>query len=116
MIDVEQRPLRAFEQDALAGPPLAVEQRPHRIHEGKHFRRDRRQLAAQRVGADLGLAEPAAKRIVVGKDALDLGLEARQILQIHDADGAAPDLVLIGRTDATLGGADLAVAGLRLTQ
>jgi hypothetical protein len=53
---------------------------------------------------------------VVGKDALDLGLEARQILQIHDADGAAPDLVLIGRTDAALGGADLAVAGLRLTQ
>ncbi len=52
----------------------------------------------------------------MGEDALDLRLEARQVLQIHDADGTPPDLILIGRADAALGRADLAVAGLRLTQ
>ena len=52
----------------------------------------------------------------MAKDALDLRLEARQVLQIHDADGAPADLVLIGGADAALGGADLAFAGLRLTQ
>ena len=74
------------------------------------------QLLAQSVGGDLRLAEPAAKRIVVGEDALDLRLEARQVLQVHDADGAPSDLVLIGRTDAALGRADLAVARLRLAK
>ena len=68
---------------------------------------------AQSVGVDLRLAEPAAQRIVMGEDALDLRLQARQILQVHDADGAPPDLVLIGRTDAALGGADLPVARVR---
>ena len=50
----------------------------------------------------------------MGKDALDLGLEARQILQIHDADRAPADLVLIGRPDAALGRADPAVTCRRL--
>ena len=80
MVDIEQRALRAFEQDALADAPLAVEQRPDRIDVRQHLRRDGLQLIAKLVGADLRLAEPAAKRIVVGEDALDLGLEAWQIL------------------------------------
>jgi hypothetical protein len=52
----------------------------------------------------------------MGEDALDLGLEARQVLQIHHADRASADLVLIGRPDATLGRADAAGAGRGLAQ
>src|SRR5205085_6735494 len=32
VVDVEQRPLRALEQDALAGPALLVEEPPGRVH------------------------------------------------------------------------------------
>ena len=52
----------------------------------------------------------------MGEDALDLRLQARQVLQIHDADRASADLVLIGRTDAALGGADASRAGRGLAQ
>jgi len=47
----------------------------------------------------------------MGEDALDLGLEARQVLQVHHPDGAPAHLVLVGRTDAALGRADPSLAG-----
>ena len=46
----------------------------------------------------------------MGQQPFDLGVQGLQVLQIHDPDGAAPDLVFIGRSDAALGGADLAGA------
>ena len=52
----------------------------------------------------------------MGEDALDLWLQARQVLQVQHADGAPADLVLIGRPDAALGGADPPLACLRLAQ
>ena len=52
----------------------------------------------------------------MGEDALDLGLQALQIGEVHDAHGAPADLVLVGRADAALGRADLAGAGGRLAQ
>src|SRR5581483_2639462 len=112
----EQRPLRALEQDALALTPLCIEQSPYRIDVRQNLRRDLAELPAQLVGRDFRLAEPSPQGVVMGEDALDLGLERRQVLQVHDADRAPPDLVLIGRADAALGGADLAVAGGRLAQ
>ncbi len=45
------------------------------------------------------------------KQALDLAVEHFQVGQIHQADGAASDLVLIGRADAAAGGPDSALAG-----
>ena len=116
MIDVEQRPLRAFEQDALALAALGVEQRPHRVDIGQDLRRDLAELAAQLVGGNLRLAQAPAQRIVMAEDALDLGLERRQVLEVHHPDGAPSDLVLIGRADAALGGADPAVARRGLAQ
>ena len=41
---------------------------------------------------------------------VDLGAERRRVGEVADADGAAPDLVLIGGADAAAGGADLAAA------
>ena len=52
----------------------------------------------------------------MGEDALDLGLQTRQVLQIHNPDRAPADLVLVGRTDAALGGADTPLAGRGLAQ
>jgi hypothetical protein len=75
VIDVEQGPLRALEQDALALPPFGVEQRPHRIDIREDLRRDPGQLGAERIGRQLGLAQALSQRIMVGEDALDLGLE-----------------------------------------
>ena len=46
----------------------------------------------------------------MGEDALDLWLQARQDRQVQDANGAPADLVLIGRPDAALSGADLTIA------
>ena len=42
---------------------------------------------------------------------VDLAVERRQVGEVHQPDGAAADLVLVGRTDAAPGGAD-AVAEL----
>ncbi len=52
---------------------------------------------------------------MVDENAIDLGAERVQVLQILDADRAAADLVFVSRTDATPGGADLAVTGRRFT-
>src|SRR5262245_56794359 len=116
VIDVEQSPLRALEQDALALPPLGVEQRPHRIDIRQDLRRDLRQLGAERIGGNLGLAQTFSQGIVVGEDALDLGLERGEVLKVHHPDGTPPDLVLVSRADAALGGPDPPVSGRTLAQ
>ena len=116
VVDVEQRPLRAFEQDALALAALGVEQRPHCVQVRQNLRRDLGELVAEIVGRDFRLAESAAKRIVMGEDALDLRLQTRQVLQIHNPDRASAYLVLVCRTNAALGGADTPLAGRGLAQ
>ena len=45
-------------------------------------------------------AEPAPQRIVMGQQAGDLAVELVGLGEIHQADRAPPDLVLIGRADA----------------
>ena len=83
-----------------------VEQRPDRVHVGQHLRRDGGELVVDRLGVDLLEAVAAAQRIVMRQQAVDLLVERAEIGEIHQADRAAADLVLIGRTDAALGGAD----------
>ena len=52
------------------------------------------------------MPKPAPQRIVVRQQPLDLAVERRQVGEVHQADRAAADLVLIGRADAAPGGAD----------
>jgi hypothetical protein len=52
----------------------------------------------------------------MGEQPLDLVAERRQIGQVHEANGAAADLVLIGRADAALGGADAGGRAVGLAQ
>ncbi len=111
MVDVEQRALRAFEQDALAGPAGRVEQLPRDVDEGQDLRRDLGQLGDQLLLGELGLAEAAAQRVVMHEETVDLGAERRRVAQILGADGAPADFVLVGGADAATGRADLAGAG-----
>lgn len=53
---------------------------------------------------------------MVRGQAVELRAEIVQMGEVADADGAAADLVLIGRANATAGGADLARARRVLTQ
>ena len=55
---------------------------------------------------DLFQIEAAAQRIVMRQQAVDLVRQRVEIGEIHQADGAAADLVLIGGPDAAAGGAD----------
>ena len=116
MVDVEQRALRALEQDAPALAALVVEQRPHRIHERQHLGRDRGELVIHGARLDLAHAEAAAQRVVMGQQPLDLAVEHLQVGQIHQPDRAPADLVLVGRADAAPGGADGALAGRLLAR
>ena len=50
--------------------------------------------------------EAAAQRVVMRQQAVDLVRQRIEIGEIHQADGAAADLVFIGRADAAPGGAD----------
>ena len=58
------------------------------------------------AAVELLQAEAAAQRVVVRQQAVDLVRQGVEVGQIHQADGAAADLVLIGRADAAAGGAD----------
>ena len=100
VIDVEQRALRTFEQDALALAALLIEQRPHRIHERQHGGRHGLEFLAHLPRVDRIEPETLAQRVVMGQQAFDLALERRAVGQIHQADRAPPDFVLVCRADA----------------
>ncbi len=53
MIDVEQRALRALEQDALALAALQIQQPPYRFGIGQEFGRKLRQFAQDATAIDL---------------------------------------------------------------
>ncbi len=105
VIDVEQGALRAFEQNALALAPLLVEQRPHRVDIRQHARRDFLKLPLHGIDADLRHAQPAAQRVVVRQQPLDLAPERARVGKVHDTDRAPTHLVLVGRADAATRGA-----------
>src|SRR5262249_37991267 len=106
VIDVEQRTLRTLEQNTATFAALVVEQRPDAVHVRQNFRRDARKLVKKRAGLDLAHAKTAPKRIVMRKQPLDLAVEHLQVGKIHQTNGPAANLVLIGRADAAAGGAD----------
>ena len=111
VVDVEHHPLRAFEQDALTRPPRLVEKLPYGVHVGEDTRGHLAKLLIERPRFHLRRAEAAADGVVMSEQPVDLGAQGSEVLEIIDADGAAADLVLVGRPDAAPRGADLAGAG-----
>ena len=106
MVDVKQRALRALEQDALAFAALQVEQPPHRVGVGQKLRRQPGQFVQNSAAVDFVQIEPAAQRVVMRQQPVDLVRQRIEIGEVHQPDRAAADLVLIGRPDAAPGGAD----------
>ena len=108
VVVVEQRTLRALEQDARAGPALLVEQPPDLVDE-------RQDVGAQppsvrrRSPAARSRLRPMPRRSALwcASSRSILTISVSGSLRSTSADRAATDLVLVGRTDAALGGADL---------
>jgi hypothetical protein len=86
---------------------------PDRVHERQDARRNRQQVLAQLAAIHFRFTRPAAQRVVMGEQPLDLGFKRVCILQVVNPDGPAAYLVFVGRADAAAGGADLALAGSR---
>ena len=113
VVDVEQRALRAFEQQVVAGAVRVVQiaqptsaiigascsARAHRLVE---HRLEVERLGAAGSSSSTKLCSSSSSRSLVG--------EALGMLQVLHAQRAARDLVFVGRADAAAGGADLAGA------
>ena len=100
-------PCAPFEQDACTGAALVVQDLPDAIHVGKNLIRNRGQFFHDGVVRHFGMAEPAAQRIVMGQQPVHLRRQRIEAGKVHDTNGATPDLVLIGRPDASARRADL---------
>ncbi|MEM7488228.1 MAG: hypothetical protein AAF390_03785 [Pseudomonadota bacterium] len=115
-VDVEERALRAFEEDAAAGAAALVQDLPDGGGIGQHSGGDLLQRGEEGGAVHRLQPEAAAERVVMDQGAVDPGLEGGAVGQVGHADGAPPHLVLVGRADATAGRADaghgvLALAG-----
>ena len=111
VIDVEHRALRAFEQNALARAPFAIQQLESRRHERQDFRSDGQKLLADGLGARGGQPHATTQRMMVGQQTLDLVVERIGLGEVHEPDRSPRNLVLVGRADAAFGRADLRSAG-----
>ena len=111
-IDVQKGALRPFKEDALARLALVIQQLPHRLGVRQQLRRDLFQRCDQRVAVHRRHPQPAPQRVMVHQRAIDPRLKRRLVAQIGDADGAAADLVFVGRADAPASRADLGDAVL----
>ena len=72
---------------------------------GSYARGDALELLADGGNAHFVEPQPAPQGVVMGQQAFDLAPERQWIGQIHDADGAPPNLVLVGGADAPPGSA-----------
>jgi hypothetical protein len=107
VVDIEERALRALEEDIRALPAAIAENVPDRVDERENAIGNRREFVADRGGSNLRLAKASAQRIVMDEQTIDLVSERGRIGQIGHADRTPTDLVLVGRPDALLGRADL---------
>ena len=106
-IDVQQRALRPFEEDALTGAALFLHDLPDRSCIFQDLGRDRLQIGDQRVAVNGVQPQPGAQRIVMDKRPVHPQGKGRIVAQVGDADHPAAHLVLIGRPDPATRGADL---------
>jgi hypothetical protein len=69
-----------------------------------------------RLGFELVETEAAAQGVVMREQPLDLLRQGREVGEVHEPDGTAADLVLVGRADAALGGANLRAGAAAFAQ
>jgi len=111
VIDVEQRALRTLEQQALAGLLHGVQIAGDILDHGRDGRRQSHGLVADLGGRHGGRPQVLGEdEVMVVEQFGELFVEQRGIEQVLHAQGAARDLVFVGRADAAARGADLALA------
>jgi hypothetical protein len=114
VVDVQQRPLRAFEEDPLAAARMLAERVADvSDHRPEPLRSGQRRLEDRLEGDRLGVEPLDEHRVVHPHQLLALLGESLRVLQVLHADGAARHLVLVGRADALARGADDAEAAAR---
>jgi hypothetical protein len=113
VIDVEQRPLGAFEENVVAAADRLGQQGRAAADVLGNLRR-----VFAVFGEDLFLVEGRfaeeflEQEVLFRQDLLQLAAEGLWLDQVTHADAAAADLVFVGRADAAPGGADLTVGYL----
>ena len=111
MVDVEKRCLGALEQDVLALLHQVVEQDARLADVGAQALGHRQIGLADLVHRVGGQVEDALElRIHAVKDGGELGAERVLVQQVLHADAHAGHLVLVARSNAALGGADVVLA------
>jgi hypothetical protein len=111
VIDVEQRALRAFEQDAAARGASRRSRQTASMGElaGPERARSRASSASSARGRPAARRSRRASASWCAQQPVELrGSSVVQVGEVAHADRAAADLVLVGRADAAPGGADLA--------
>ncbi len=111
MIDVEHRPLRAFEHHALAGADLLVEQTAPFVMRGGQDLAEAEIVVVQLLRIERFLAVDVAEHRFFSAHANSI-LRAQhfRIEQVGGADAVAADLRLVRGTDPAAGRADLRLA------
>jgi len=100
MVDVEQRALRALEQQVLARLVGVVQRARHVGDQGHQARRERQRFIESLPEVDFRLLVPVLQdEIMVFEQLLQFLREACRLEQVLKPDRAARDLVLVGRAD-----------------
>ena len=117
VVDVEQRPLRALEQQVLARAIGLVERTRDVGHHRRQPRRHRERFVAGAGEIHRRCVQVLRQHeVVVIEQLLELRAQAAGHEEILQPDRAPRDLVLVGRPDAAAGGADLSGAACRLAR
>ena len=90
MIDVEEYALRAFEEDPAAPASGLVQVAPDRPRELEDEIGDFGEVVAEPLAVYRRLSEARAKRIVMGAEAIEQGLQLAEMGEVADPDRAAP--------------------------
>ncbi len=117
MVDVEQRALRAFEDQRLAALAHRMDAFGD-IGDHRHeLRRERERFIARLLERHFGLLEILRQHeVVIVEQLRELRREAVRVEQVLHADRAPRDLVLVGGADAAAGRADLVARGRALAR
>ena len=108
VVDVEQHALRAFKQDPAALASRLVEIDPDRTSKLENEVGDLGEVGLEPLAVDRGMAETGTQRIMMCAKPVEQRVEFAKMGKVTDPDRPSPNLVFIGRTDATPGRADLA--------
>ena len=110
MVDVQQRALRAFEQQALAGLIGFIQGARHIHHQRLDAFRQRQRIVQDHLEVDcFGMEVILQHEVVVVQHLAQLGGEAFTEKNVLQAYRATRDLVFICWTDTASGGADLGI-------